>query len=250
MMFLGWPDHDDQFILWNNGRIGISSQSVGGDPKTFPNVPWLPRARGFTVQFTAGPVPNPRFPEYGEGTVRQSLEDGHRLVTTSQWTESGVRINQTSFAYPLDGEAVRTGIEPMVAWNRVRLESRTAVTASLVIEFTATDSFTYMKKYALEELDRITWQPGGFFLDGRLLASADRALTFEDLPTDSGRKQFRAAVPLKPGSASTYDFGILYPSPPRRTAEGPAGARLHPGAHADEAFLGSDRIARRFHHRS
>ena len=39
-IYLGWPDHNDEFILWDNGKIGTSSRSVGGDPREHPDTPW------------------------------------------------------------------------------------------------------------------------------------------------------------------------------------------------------------------
>ncbi len=212
MMFFGWPDLNDQFMLFNNGRLGISSQSVGGDPKLFPDTPWQPRAQGFTVQFTGGSTADPRFPEFGDGDVKQTLEDGYRLVTTSRWTESAIHITQTSFAYPLESETIRTGVEPLVAWNRVTLTNSAGRdgTAYLFVEFTDTDRVSYMRPNPLTRLSEIRWRAGGFFLDDRLVAAADSSLDFAEVPTNTGRRLFRAAVPMKAGAAGSYDFGILY----------------------------------------
>ncbi|MCL5742859.1 MAG: hypothetical protein M1541_02865, partial [Acidobacteria bacterium] len=83
-MYLGWPDHNDEFILWSNGKIGVSSHSVGSDPKKYPNTPWQPRAPGYTLQFGVGD--SPRFREYGDESVQQHLANGYDLIGVTEWS--------------------------------------------------------------------------------------------------------------------------------------------------------------------
>ncbi len=192
-IYLGWPDHNDEFILWNNGKIGVSSRSVGGDPEEFPDVPWQPRARGFTFQFGVGDAP--RFREYGDSSITQSLLDGFQLVVATDWEEIGLSVHQTNFAYPLQGETIKTGVEPLLAWTELQLENSKdrEVSTYLGIEFTNEDFFFHGRKTArmpLPDIEALTWREGGFYLLGELVLVSDPSLKFEEIPTTQGRKRF------------------------------------------------------------
>lgn len=218
-MYLGWPDHNDKFILWNNGRIGVSSRSVGGYPKKYPDMPWLPRALGYTLQFGIGA--SPRFREYGDASVRQSLLDGYRLAGITNWSEGPIEIKQTSFAYPLDGEEVKTGVEPLLAWTEVRLSNTATLAADsyLAIEFTDED-FPGRLPFPLPNLKDLTWRNGGFYILGDLIAVTGPGLSFEEIPTGANRKRFRAAVHLDPRGSRRFTFANFYRSAsPRRAAD-------------------------------
>jgi hypothetical protein len=206
-MYLGWPDHNDEFILWNNGKIGVSSESVGGDPKSFPDIPWQPRASGYTLQFGVGDAP--RFREYGDDRVRQSLRDGFHLIATTEWSEPGLEVKQTSFAYPLDGETIKRGVEPLLAWVNLHVSNSTPSPHGtyLGIEFTNQD---FGGSIPLSNLRDLTWRKNGFYLLGKLVAVTDPALEFEEIPTTGDRKRFRALVHLEASEGRDFVFADFY----------------------------------------
>ena len=138
-IYLGWPDHDDKFILFNSGKLGVSSHSVGGDAEEFPNSPWQPRASGYTLQFGVGDAP--RFREYGDAAVRQHLVNGVDLIVATEWSDADLEVEQTNFAYPLDGEQIKTGIEPLLAWTRIQIKNASPAPREtyLGVEFTNED---------------------------------------------------------------------------------------------------------------
>jgi hypothetical protein len=213
-MYLGWPDHNDEFILWSNGKIGVSSASVGGDPKRFPDSPWQPRAQGYTLQFGVGDAP--RFREYGDDSVKQQLRDGWHLIVTTRWSEPDLSVEQTNFAYPLDGEMVKTGVEPILCWTELRVSNLGAQTRETYVgvEFTNED---FPLSIPLPNLRSLTWRKGGFYLLGQLLAVADEALEFEEVPTIGERKRFRALVRLEPFASKSFTFANFYrPVSPNR----------------------------------
>ena len=103
-MFLGWPDHNDQFTLWSHGRVTVSSQSVG----------WRPEGQGRSLAPARRRLQFPvcdrcggdaAFREYGDPNVHQRLADGHSLMPMSQWEDDAFRIDQTCFALPQSSEA-------------------------------------------------------------------------------------------------------------------------------------------------
>jgi len=224
-IYLGWPDHNDEFILWDTGKIGVSSKSVGGDPKLHPDTPWHPRASGYTMQIGVGEAP--QFPDYGGGRVRQRLEDGFHLIVTSEWKDAGLNITQNSFAYPLDGEQAKTGVEPLIAWTRIQLSNPTSEErqTSVGIEFTDED---FGGSMSLPNIIDLAWRKGAFYLLGQLVAVADSALEFNEIPTSdrdfrprphlpwerSGapghRKRFRAMVRLGPSETKSWTFANFY----------------------------------------
>lgn len=210
-MFLGWPDHDDQFTLWSHGKVTISSQSVGGSGKGADGA-WLPRAPAYSFQFAAGDTALPRYREYGDEGVHQALENGHDLVVATDWNDGGVRIRQTNFAVPLGGDEVRTGVEPLVLWSRITLsnEGPAARETWLGIEFTDEDFRTFLGSLPLEGVGGIEWRDGAFFLGGKLIAMADPALAFEKLPAHGDVARFRARVSLSGSGARQFEFAHLY----------------------------------------
>ena len=214
-MYLGWPDHDDKFILWNNGRVGVSSVSVGGDPIAYPNTPWQPRAYGYTLQFGVGDAP--RFHEYGHEAVRQHLKNGFDLIVVTEWSDADMNVEQTNFAYPLDGERIKSGIEPLLAWTRLEVKNAGPAERDsyLGVEFTnqdfGSDVWNGKKGYhPLEHFRDIAWRKGGFFLGGTLIAVTDPALEFEETPTVGDRKRFRARIHLPAGGTQNYTFANFY----------------------------------------
>ena len=216
-MYLGWPDLNDEFILWNNGKIGISSRSVGGDPKTFPDSPWQPRAQGYTLQFGVGDAP--RFREYGDDSVRQQLRDGFHLIATTRWSEPDLNVEQTNFAYPLDGETVKTGVEPILCWTDLRVSNPGAQARDTYVgvEFTNED---FPLSIPLPNLRALAWRKGGFYVLGQLVAAADEALEFEEVPAIGERKRFRAPVRLEPSASKSFTFANFYrPISPSRLAD-------------------------------
>jgi len=214
-MYLGWPDHDDKFTLWNNGKIGVSSASVGGDAVKYPNTPWQPRASGYTLQFGVGEAP--RFRQYGDEAVRQLLENGFDLIVATEWSEAEMKVEQSNFAYPLDGEQIKTGIEPLLAWTRIRIKnpSPTPRETSLGVEFTNEDFGGEVWSgvrglHPLANFREITWRQGGFFLLGTLIAVSDPALQFEEMPTTGDHKRFRARIHLPAAGTQSYTFANFY----------------------------------------
>jgi len=221
-MFLGWPEHNDQFTVHETGRIGVSSQSVGGHPEKFPDIPWHPRAGAYTLQFGVGISPTTRFREPGDDEVRQHLEDGHRLMVTSAWTDAGVRAEQTTFAVPLDErDEVRTGIEPLVAWSKLRITNLNPAgdDVYLGVRFTDQDYVTFMSASPLPGLSELTWRDGAFRIRDQLVAVTDPALIFEEVPVSAG-KEFRARVPLAAGATGEYWVANLYRPVPAGQAAG------------------------------
>jgi hypothetical protein len=230
-MFLGWAEHNDQFTVWETGRLGVSSQSVGGHPVKYPEIPWHPRAGAYTMQFGVGPSDTVRFREPGDDSVRQHLDDGHSLIVTTEWTDADTRVEQTSLACPLDGDETRTGLEPLLAWTRLRLTNLAAEPRDvfLGVRFTDADLVTFMNANPLPHLDQLAWRPGGFYLLGRLVAVTDPALRFEEVPVREG-KEFRARVQLAAAAAREFTVANFYrPDSPARAADvarlGFAGAR-------------------------
>ncbi len=206
-VYMGWPDHNDEFILWNNGKIGVSSNSVGGDPKSHPETPWQPRASGYSMQFGVGEAP--QFPDYGGGRVHQQLRDGFHLVVTSEWNEAGLNITQTNFAYPLDGEQIKTGVEPLLAWTKIQFSNPVAHErqTALGVEFTNED---FAGLQPLANIKDLAWRKGGFYLLGQLVAATDPALEFGEIPVTGDRKRFRAIVQLGPSETKSWTFANFY----------------------------------------
>jgi hypothetical protein len=202
-MYVGWPNHDDKFLLWDCGKIGVSSFSVGGDPKK----PWLPRASGYTLQFGVGTAP--RFRKHGDESVRQHLKNGFDLIVVTEWSDAGTKVAQTNFAYPLDGEEIKTGIEPMLNWTEMRVSNDKpfAVDTCLGIEFTNEDPFLEKPKINLHEL---RWRNGGIYVGDEMLMVTDPSLTFEEIPTEGNFKRFRALMRLPASGQVTYTFANFY----------------------------------------
>lgn len=108
-MFLGWPNVGQEFYVLSNGTIGVSSGSnahTGHAP-----------AQHFTVAFGAGQPP--AFKEHGDTAVVQSIEDGYHLAPHTRWRQGDTDVEVTALAYPLAGEEVRTGNEPLSAFCRL-----------------------------------------------------------------------------------------------------------------------------------
>lgn len=206
-MYLGWPDHNDEFILWSHGKIGVSSHSVGGDPKRFPDSPWQPRASGYTVQFGVGD--SPRFREYGDEAVRQRLLNGYDLVGVTEWSDDGLNVTQTNFAYPLDGEQVRSGVEPLLAWTRLEVSNAgdSPRDTYLGIEFTNED---FGGSQPLPGLKDLVFRNGGFYILGNLFAVAGPALQFEEMPATGNRRRFRAPVRVDASASAAFTFANFY----------------------------------------
>lgn len=217
-VYLGWPDHNDEFILWDNGKIGVSSRSVGSQPREHPDTPWQPRARGFSVQFGVGV--SPRFREEGDAGVEQRLEDGHRLIVDTAWADQGIQVRQRNFAYPLDGEKVQSGVEPLLAWTGLSVTNSGSKETEtyLGIEFTDEDFGGY--GLPLPNLVDLTWREGGFYLLGELILISDPSLVFEEVPTSGTHKRFRALVRLDSSGQKELHFASLYrPISPSRLEE-------------------------------
>jgi hypothetical protein len=210
-MFLGWPDHNDQFTLWNHGAFTVSSQSVGGNPKV-ANVPWHPRAEAYTVRIGAAATPSVPFREYGDTTIRQRLDDGHNLVVTSEWSEGAIAIAHTAFAAPLGSHEIRTGIEPMLLWSRVQVSTtaKQPGTAWLAIEFTDADFVTFYEKLPLPDIAKMEWRDGKFVIGDRVIAVSDPALAFHSVPTHGSVRRFRARVEVSPGQPRSFGLAFLY----------------------------------------
>jgi len=107
-MFLGWPNVCQEFYVLSNGTLGISSGSGTGTGH--------PPAEHFVVAFGAGDPPS--FREHGDPNVHQRIEDGYHLVVHTSWAGPGAELECTAFAYPLVGEEVHTGNEPLGAFVR------------------------------------------------------------------------------------------------------------------------------------
>jgi hypothetical protein len=109
-MFLGWPNVCQEFYVLSNGAIGVSSGSAHGTGH--------PPAQHFAVHFGVGDPPE--FLAHGDPAVKQRIEDGYHVIVHSEWTAAGTTVRQTALAYPLAGEEVRTGYEPLAAMVRLR----------------------------------------------------------------------------------------------------------------------------------
>jgi hypothetical protein len=224
-MYLGWPEHDDRFILWGNGKLEISSSSVGGNPQRFPTEPWLPRASAYTFQFGVGTAP--RFRRYGDQRVRQHLKNGYDLVPVTEWSDGGMHLEQTNFAYPLDGEQIKTGIEPLLAWTGLRITNERPYDLDDYVGIQFTDEDRGQSKAV--NLGDLCWRNGGFFAGEDLLAATDPALEFEEVPTMKDEleffesdwskdspvsfshfKRFRARIHLPAFTERTFVFANFY----------------------------------------
>jgi hypothetical protein len=109
-MFLGWPNVAQEFYVLSNGALGASASSALGTGH--------PPAQDFVVQLGAGDPP--AFKEHGDTSIAQDLDDGYHLVVHTRWQHGGESLHATAVAYPLAGEEVRTGYEPLAAFVRLR----------------------------------------------------------------------------------------------------------------------------------
>ncbi|MBN1395493.1 MAG: hypothetical protein JW959_10755 [Pirellulales bacterium] len=109
VMFLGWPNVCQEFGVLSNGEICVSANAsrLSGHPP----------AEHFAVRFGVGD--EPRFKEYGDRSVVQELEDGYHTIVRTRWKSDGAAVRAAACVYPLDGEEVRTGNEPLAAFVRV-----------------------------------------------------------------------------------------------------------------------------------
>ncbi|MFH1266318.1 MAG: hypothetical protein ABIK89_11370, partial [Planctomycetota bacterium] len=107
-MFLGWPNVCQEFYVLSNGSIGVSSGSGHGTGH--------PPAEHFTVSFGLGDTPS--FKEHGDTSVVQSIEDGYHIIVHTDSSDGDTAARTTAFTYPLEGEGVRTGNEPLGAFVR------------------------------------------------------------------------------------------------------------------------------------
>jgi len=113
-MFLGWPNVCQEFYVLSNGCIGVSSGSGTGTGH--------PPAEHFTVRFGAGDPPV--YKEHGDPAAIQSLEGGYHMILNTDWSAADTRVRETAFAYPLTGEEVQTGNEPLAAFVRLSRRSQ------------------------------------------------------------------------------------------------------------------------------
>ncbi len=113
-MFLGWPNVCQEFYVLSNGAIGVSSGAGAGTGHS--------PAEHFTVQFGAGE--KPRFKEHGDPSVRQDIDSGYHIIVRTRWKAGDASITSTALAYPLAGEDVRTGNEPLAALVRVERDAK------------------------------------------------------------------------------------------------------------------------------
>jgi hypothetical protein len=210
-MFLGWPNHNDQFTLWSHGRVTVSSQSVGGDPKV-KDLVWHPRARDYSFQYSIGAAALPRLREYGDPGVSQRLADGYNLIPVSQWEDDGFRLEQTCFALPQSTAPVRTGLEPLLLWTRLDVANTAASArdAWLGLEFNDQAFVTFVTASPLPEVGKITWRDGAFYAGDKVLAVADPALVFERQPAHGAVSRFRARVPLAAGEKRSFAVAHFY----------------------------------------
>lgn len=228
-MYFGWPDHDDRFSIWNNGKVGISSNSVAGDPKKFPNLPWLPRASGYTIQFGVGAAP--RFRQYGDEAVRQHLKNGYDLMPVTEWSDAGMKVEQTNFAYPVDGEQLKTGIEPLINWTAVRITNQKPHKTDTYLGIEISDE-DFSGSKPLDDFRDLSWRKeGGFFHRDSVLVVTDPELEFEEVPTVADAheihdsdidkewthslqpvhiRRFRARIRIPASQTKTYTFANFY----------------------------------------
>jgi len=108
-MFLGWPNVCQEFYVLSNGAIGVSSNSAHGTGH--------PPAQHFLLEFGAGDPPG--FVRHGDPAARQLLEDGYQAMVHTEWPAAGGGVCLSALAYPLAGEDVRTGNEPLGAFVRL-----------------------------------------------------------------------------------------------------------------------------------
>lgn len=95
--------------MLSNGSVGVSSHSAAETLHPLPE--------HFAVSFGFGE--SPVFREHGNPSVTQWIEDGYHIICHTKWNEAGNDVHAAVFAYPMDGEAVRTGNEPLAAFVRL-----------------------------------------------------------------------------------------------------------------------------------
>jgi len=108
-MFLGWASICNEFYVLSNGAIGTSPRAVKGTGHS--------QTEHFTVQMGVGE--GPTFKEHGDRSVRQRLEDDYHIIVHTEWEAAGAKVRATALAYPMAGEAVKTGNEPLAAFVRM-----------------------------------------------------------------------------------------------------------------------------------
>ncbi len=109
-MFLGWPNVAQEFTVLSNGTIEVRGGSSKGTGH--------PAAQDFAVAFGIGK--NPQFRAHGDPQVTQSIEDGYHLAVHTSWRQDDTAVETVAVAYPLVGEEVRTGWEPLGVFVRFR----------------------------------------------------------------------------------------------------------------------------------
>jgi len=151
--FLGWPNVAEHFYVLSNGLVGVSSLSAAGTGHRRPE--------DLTVRFGVGA--EPEFRACGDPSVTQWMDDGYQLVCNTKWRAGGAEITETALAYPLAGEEVRTGYEPLAAFVRLACDG---ATPPLWVELTP-NSVAGSIDYPLRGL-------GSARLDGNRLVTGDR----------------------------------------------------------------------------
>ncbi|HUT88285.1 MAG TPA: hypothetical protein VMY37_02200 [Thermoguttaceae bacterium] len=159
-MFLGWPNVCQEFYVLSNGCIGVSSGSGHGTGH--------PAAEHFTVSLGLGDTPT--FREHGDPSVTQSIEDGYHIIVHTEWHEGETGARATALAYPLDGEEVRTGNEPLGAF--VRFE-RTSGDAPLWLAIAP--DYWRGPKQPLQDLAKARIEGGLLLVGDRVVLAVDHA---------------------------------------------------------------------------
>jgi hypothetical protein len=195
-MFLGWPNVCRHFYVLSNGSIGASASSSIGTGH--------PPAEDFLVHFGVGE--SPLFKAHDDPSVTQSIEDGYHLVVHTLWEQGENKVEATAFAYPLAGEEVRTGIEPLAVFVHLQ---RTVGKDPLWVKVTTNHVFDCLgaaKLLPLRGLDKARLENGILLAGDRFVLAVDHA----DAAVASA-KDSEVLVKLLPKKSST-DLVIPYVS--------------------------------------
>jgi len=160
-MFLGWPNVCQEFYVLSNGSVGISSASALGTGHT--------PAEDFVVHFGAGEPA--AFREHGDRSVVQALEDEYLPICHTRWRHGDAQLHLLALAYPLAGEEVRKGNEPLAAFVRAR---RSGGTGPMWLRI-RTDHYGSGKPLPLPGLASATIDAGCLVAQGRIVLACDRA---------------------------------------------------------------------------
>jgi hypothetical protein len=202
--YLGWPNVCRHFYVLSNGAIGGGAGSSIGTGH--------PPAEDFLMQFGAGE--SPLFRAHCDASVTQSLEDGYHIVVHTRWQQGKNDVHATAFAYPLAGEEVRTGIEPLASFVRLH---RTSGKAPLWVKVTTDhvgDCLGAGPALPLAGLGEARLENGRLLTGNRIVLAVDHADA-----TVVSAKEREVVLKIVP-KESAVDFVVPYVAVEKRLIEG------------------------------